>query len=53
MSWVDPETKKIKDLEWELCNRMSYLHAKNIVKVVSIPLRVKRKLRQIFRKNIV
>ena len=51
MSWVDKESKIIHNLEWKLCSIMSYKQAKKIVKLISIPLRLKRKIRYILQNN--
>lgn len=50
MSWVDSETKKLHDIEWALCKKMNYQYAKRITKIIGIPLKIKRKVRQICKK---
>ena len=50
MSWVDPESKILHDIEWNLCRKMKYQKAKRITQVIGIPLRIKRKIRQICRR---
>lgn len=50
MSWVDIDTRLIQDLEWKLCSRMDYMKAKKIVAIIGLPLRIRRKLRNMMRK---
>lgn len=46
MSWVDDDTKKYQELEWKLQNYMGYKVAKFIVTVISLPYKLKRKIKK-------
>ena len=42
MSWIDPKEKKFQDLEWKLQKYINYKWAKYIIKVISIPYKLKK-----------
>lgn len=50
MSWISPEEKKYQDLEWKLQDFLSYKWAKRIVKCVSIPYKIKKRINKCLKK---
>ena len=42
MSWISPGEKKIQNLEWKLQKYVNYKWAKYIMKIISIPYKIKK-----------
>ena len=46
MSWQDKNDKKYRELEWKLTSKIGYKSARRIVRLISLPHRVKRKVKK-------
>ena len=44
MSWIPIEEQKLQNIEWKLQKYISYRWAKYVVKVISVPYRIKKKI---------
>ena len=52
MSWVDENAKKYQELEWKLQNYLNYRLAKYLVKIISMPYRIKKRIIKIFKNEV-
>lgn len=51
MSWINKKDAFYKRLEWKICKVTNYKFAHCLVKFLSLPYRIKRKLKKILKKN--
>lgn len=51
MTWLDEKAVKFRRKEWELSQKYGYKKAKRIVRFLSLPYRIKRKIKKVFGKG--
>lgn len=51
MTWLDEKAVKFRQKEWELSQKYGYKKAKRIVRFLSLPYRIKKKIKSLFSKK--
>ena len=51
MTWVDERERKLQNMEWQLTEYFGYSFAHKVTKILSLPYRVKKKIKKIMNKS--